>query len=364
MRSTQTGLVLLMAAVAVACSAAKGGGGTGGTAGGETSARGGATDTGGAGSGASTGNGGTPGKDAPDGQDGSTTCATQKWNQTNWPADNKYFSLHAGQDRVFARTWDALNGGRTFLSSDDGATWIQVGSADTDMDMLSIAMSNNSVLAGTWNDLLQSTSGGASFNISTPTGIPVDTAIWSMAAIGSTLLAGTKEDVYRSSDNGSTWTELKAGIPANAIVTSIIASGDSFLAGTDTAGVLTMPKAGTNWTTVGSVLANAHISQLAVLDTRLFAVTPDGVFVSSNDGSSWTADTSGLGDVNCLLVLGGRLLAGTDNSGVQLSADSGLTWTSFSAGMPSGTRVWSLAATSNSIFAGTNSGVWRVHCSN
>ena len=60
----------------------------------------------------------------------------------------------------------------------------------------------------------------------------------------------------------------------------------------------------------------------------------------------------------------GQLFAGTDNSGVHLSTDSGATWTSFSAGMPNDTRVWSLAGTGSSIFAGTNSGVWRVGCGN
>jgi hypothetical protein len=232
------------------------------------------------------------------------------------------------------------------------------------MDILSIVMLNNNALAGTWNDLLQSATGGVSFDILAPTGIPADTAVWSIAAIGSTLLVGTKEDVYRSSDNGSTWTEVKAGIPVNASVTSIVVSGNSFLAGTDTAGVLTMPNAGTMWTAGDSVLANARITGLVVLGTRVFAVTPDGVFFSNNDGANWTADTSGLRDINCLLVAAGQLFAGTDNSGVHLSTDSGATWTSFSAGMPNDTRVWSLAGTGSSIFAGTNSGVWRVGCGN
>jgi hypothetical protein len=385
MRAVEIGSVILMGAIALACSTKKGGGDSGGAGSGGESARGGATGSGGAGSGGEsarggatgsggttamggatgsggTGGGGSPGRDAPSSQDGSSTCAAQKWTQTNWSAGNDYFRLYAGPDRIFARTWDATNGGRTFLTRDDGTTWTQIGSAEADMDILSVVMSSNNVFAGTWNDLCRSDSGGTSFSILTPTGIPADSPIWSLASIDTALFAGTVEDVYRSSDNGASWTEVKTGIPANAIVTAIVASGNGILAGTDSSGVLAMASAGTSWQTGDSVLANAYINQIAVLGTRVFAVTPDGLFVSDNNGSTWAADTSGLQNVNCLLVVDGQLWAGTDSSGVYLSPDSGGTWTSFSAGLPDGARVWSLAATSDSVFAGTSSGVWHVSC--
>jgi hypothetical protein len=356
----------------VACSTPKGGGGTGGAGSGGTSVAGGTTGSGGAGSGGTSkggatgsggsGSGGSTGRDAPGSPDGSAACGAEKWAQTNWSAGGDYLRLYAGPDRVVARTWDATHGGRTFLTSDQGATWTQVGSADTDMDILSVAMSNDHVLAGTWNDLCQADPGGTSFSILTPSGIPADTAIWSLASIDTALLAGTREDVFRSSDNGATWTELKSGIPTNAIVTALVGSGNGILAGTDSSGVLTLPNDGSAWKTGDSVLASAYVNQLVALGTRLYAVTPDGVFVSSDNGATWAADASGLTNVNCLLAVGGRLWAGTDDAGVYVSTDAGGTWAAFGAGMPDGTRVWSLAATSENVFAGTSAGVWRVSC--
>lgn len=383
-------------AVIAACSGQKGGGsggagrggssavggatGTGGAGSGGSSAAGGTTGTGGAGSGGSstaggatgtggdtpskggtTGSGGSP-VDAPSVPDGSAVCGTAQWTRTSWTAGNDFFRLHAGPDRVFARTWDAINGGRTFLTSDDGATWTQVGSADTSLDFLSVAITKDLVLAATWNDLCQSDSGGTSFSVVAPQGIPADTALWSLASIDATLLAGAREDVYRSSDNGATWTELPSGIPANAIVTSIVASENGIAAGTDGSGVLTLADGDAAWKTGDTTLANAYVNQLVPVGGRLFAVTPDGVFVSSDDGSTWTPDTSGPGNVNCLLALEGRLWAGTDDGGIYVSSDAGGTWAAFSTGMPDGTRVWSLAATSESVFAGTSSGIWRVRC--
>jgi hypothetical protein len=294
------------------------------------------------------------------------------WVQTNWPASSSFFRLYARQGAVVARTWDAINGGSAFLTNDSGAEWSQIGSADSGTDILSIVMLNGDLLAGTYNGLYSSTSSGTSWNAVTPTGIPADTAIWSLATIDATLFAGAKGGIYRSSDGGGTWTVVSSGIPADATITSIIAGGNDIFAGSDGSGVLVTSDGGTSWTAANTGLADTHVSQLAAMGTRLFAVTLNGVFVSDDQGTSWAADSSGLRNVNCLFVVNTQLLAGTDASdvegaaddgGVYLSVDNGASWDSFSAGLPDKTRVWSLAATSDSIFAGTDSGVWRIGCS-
>jgi hypothetical protein len=95
-----------------------------------------------------------------------------------------------------------------------------------------------------------------------------------------------------------------------------------------------------------------------VLDKKLFAVTLTGVYLSDNSGTSWAADPSDLKNVNCLVAVNGQLIAGTDDNGAYLSVDKGVTWTSFSSGMPADTRIWSQAVSSDRIFAGTSSGIW------
>jgi hypothetical protein len=66
------------------------------------------------------------------------TPAAAQWTPTNWSAGNSFFNLYASQDRAFARIWDSVNGGRTLLTADGGTSWTQIGSADTDMDIVSI----------------------------------------------------------------------------------------------------------------------------------------------------------------------------------------------------------------------------------
>jgi hypothetical protein len=288
-----------------------------------------------------------------------TTSVYPQWIQTNWLASNSFFNLYTGQDKVFARTWDSLNGGRMFLTADNGTNWTQSSSADSDIDILSIVMLNNNILAGTWNGFYLSPLDGTNWNAFTPTGIPEDTAIWSIAMIDTTLFSGTTGDIYKSSDNGNTWTEVSSGIPVNARITSIVARGNAIFAGSASDGVFITTNGGTSWTAINSGLTDTHISQLAAVGTKLFAVTLNGVFVSDNNGMSWEADSSSLKNINCFVVVNNQLFAGTDDSGVYLSVDAGATWTSVGSGMPTNTRVWSLAASSDHLFAGTSSGVWR-----
>jgi photosystem II stability/assembly factor-like uncharacterized protein len=176
--------------------------------------------------------------------------------------------------------------------------------------------------------------------------------------INTTLFAGTTGDIYKSTDNGNTWTEISSGIAVDARITSIVASGDNIFAGSASDGVFKSTNNGTSWTTVNSNLTDTHISQLVVLDNKLFALTLTGVFISDNSGTSWVADPSDINNVNCIVAVNEQLIAGTDGNGAYLSVDGGVTWTSLSSGMPTDTRIWSLAVSSDSIFVGTGSGIW------
>lgn len=281
-----------------------------------------------------------------------------EWVQTNWQESNSFFDLYCSKNKVFARTWDCFNGGRMFLTTGEGTDWTQIASADSSIDILSILMLDSKILAGTWNGFFQSTDDGTTWNAFTPTGIPEETDIWSIVMINNTLFAGTTGDIYKSSDNGNTWTKTSSGITADARITSIVASGDYIFAGSAANGIFKSADIGESWTAVNSDLTDTHISRLVALDNRLFAVTLTGVFISDNSGNSWVADLSDLMGINCFVAVNGNLIAGTDNNGVYLSVDKGVTWTTFSPGMPDGTRIWSLAASSDRIYAGTSSGIW------
>jgi hypothetical protein len=288
---------------------------------------------------------------------GFTTSGFAQWAKTNWPAPSSYFDLYSNQNRVIARTWDTLNGGRTFLSSDNGTNWTQV-AADSSKDILSVILLNDTMLAGTWNGLMSTPAGSISWTGLTPTGIAADTAVCALALINTTMYAGAKGTIYKSSDSGSSWTEVKSGIPASANITSFAAIGDAVFAGSDTSGVYTSTNAGSSWSAINTGLTDRNIAQLVTMGDRLFAVTlKGGTFVSSNNGTSWTGIT--LADINCLVVAGSTLFAGTDTAGIYMSSDNGATWGVVTiAGMAANTRIWSMVISGSNLMAGTSDGVW------
>ena len=96
--------------------------------------------------------------------------------------------------------------------------------------------------------------------------------------------------------------------------------------------------------------------------TNIFAGTREGVFLSINNGSSWTAVNNGLTNpnVSSLAISGTNIFAGTyQGSGVFLSTNNGSSWTAVNNGLTS-TSVYSLVISGTNIYAGTGGGgVWK-----
>jgi len=117
---------------------------------------------------------------------------------------------------------------------------------------------------------------------------------------------------------------------------------------------------GTSWTAVNTGLTYPLVNALAVSGTNLFAGTGrDGVFLSTNNGTSWIAVNTGLTNlyVYAFAVSGTNLFAGTFG-GVFLSTNNGTSWTDVNAGLPQSTKVYAFAVSGTNLFAGTDGGVF------
>jgi hypothetical protein len=103
-----------------------------------------------------------------------------------------------------------------------------------------------------------------------------------------------------------------------------------------------------------------NVRTFAVSGTNLFAGTSGGgVFLSTNNGTSWTAVNTGLtnNNINALVVSGNNVFAGTWFGGVYLSTNNGTSWTAVNSGLTN-TYVWSLAVSGTNLFVGTLGGVF------
>jgi hypothetical protein len=144
---------------------------------------------------------------------------------------------------------------------------------------------------------------------------------------------------------------------------AVAASGSNIFVGTNS-GVWLSTNNGTSWTAVNSGLTNDTVNFLTVSGNNIFAGTKRGVFLSNNNGTSWTAVNSGLTNINiaCLEASGSNIFAGT-SMGVFHSTNNGTSWTraitdttvAMSAMMG---IVYSLAISGSNIFAGTGGGVF------
>lgn len=248
--------------------------------------------------------------------------------------------------------------GNFIFNDDAGLLWAQVGKknktiwgnltpsgySDFDSPVLVIPGTKVVLLGGLGTPYFdRSTNGGKTF---TPTSVPLPTntfvdALADAPGNPDVVYAGlTDGTVYMSKDAGATWTELA---PFDWQATS---SQDSF--------ITSIAVSPTNPAQIVVSTAQENFPYLA--DSPNVFETTD----TTGSTAQWTNITGDLpaGGVRSLLYDGSTLLAGTD-SGLYLTADEGQSWTAAN-GFPSNVPVMSLAISENgTLAAGTyGRGVW------
>jgi hypothetical protein len=147
--------------------------------------------------------------------------------------------------------------------------------------------------------------------------------------------------------------------------------GTNLFAGGD-GGVFLSTNNGTSWTSVNNanMITTDVVSSLVVSGADLFAATQRGVFLSTNKGTNWSVVETD-GSINSLVVSDTNLFAG-GNFGVWLSNDNGTSWNAVNnvglgghyppfvnVLLTSGTNIF--AGTYNGVFLSTNNGTsWNA----
>jgi hypothetical protein len=145
--------------------------------------------------------------------------------------------------------------------------------------------------------------------------------------------------VFRSVDNGTSWTLLSSGLPDGTYVHCLAASGSALYAG-------------------------VQRGSLQKGDLLMKPGGGEGIFLSTNNGESWRKSSKGLPTntiVNCFVVSGGNIFAGTQDFGIFLTTNSGKSWRPINQGLPRHASVSCLAVREASLYAGIEKGgVWRL----
>ncbi len=187
--------------------------------------------------------------------------------------------------------------------------------------------------------------------------------------------------VYMSSNNGDGWTAKNNGFPSNCEITSLSVCGTNIFAGTVGHGVFKSSNNGNNWVPANIGLENTTIISLHVDGQNIYAGTGDGkgVVLSSNYGTDWREINNGLPlskdnyeilgyhnttspSITTIVTSGKNIFCvinsgvSSDTNGIFLSSNNGSTWTSVNNGLPMMAFVNSLTLAGTDLFARTSDG--------
>jgi photosystem II stability/assembly factor-like uncharacterized protein len=195
------------------------------------------------------------------------------------------------------------------------------------------------------------------------------------------LYAGDDQGhLFVSTNAGQQWTASGTGLPTSASINllSFDNPGKKLYAAT-AQGLFGSADAGQHWTLVGS--QGAAASHLPVDTYRALAFVSNepgtiyagtqhqGVFVTTDGGNTWKADSNGLPQGAAIYGLSfdetvHQLWAATA-VGIYRSDDRGASWRAFNTGLPAGLVTYSVQSasasggTQNLIYAGTSKGFFR-----
>jgi hypothetical protein len=225
-----------------------------------------------------------------------------------------------------------------FISNDYGKTFKNItadkGLSNTHVRSI-LVDSNNVAYLGTMKGMYISSNFGENWQKLTP--VELDIPIFSIEIIGDNIFAGTMDNgLYRSNDNGKDWIKLSVPHIASEITVSTI----KYIKDKIYIGINTNPNSdkGINY--------------------------GEGIFLSSNFGSSWEERNTGLPD-SCKTVnivgYGDYIFAGMSNyGGVYYSSNEGLNWFPLNKGY-SGYTLNRLRVFGDYLYSATSTGLYKLN---
>ena len=193
------------------------------------------------------------------------------------------------------------------LSSTISAQWVQTSFPNHEVSCLASKESN--LFAGTWGQgMFRSTDNGTTWT-EINNGLPDFYARWvySLAVVpssggggGTNIFAGMEYGgVYRSTDDGDSWMAVNSGLGSGINIVALGVAGTTLLAGCATQpgmnGVYRSVNDGGSWARCNTGFVNGADSSIEAFASIItgstayfYAGTGGGVFMSTTDGTSWT----------------------------------------------------------------------------
>jgi photosystem II stability/assembly factor-like uncharacterized protein len=275
--------------------------------------------------------------------------------------------------------------GELFRSTDTGKNWTQLNNI---LPYLGNIVMSGSVLYASGNYCIaRSTDNGNNWKIDT-LGLAVDTSDPNtryesqtppLVVSGGNVLTVIQKQaspytgvnvVFKLTNSQQQWTSVGTFTdgPLNFSAASNLVVAEPF---SSSGGVQISTDNGNSWNSSGPIVPNYRsINSVAAIGTTVLAgstvLSNGGLYLSTNGGNTWS-DTSLLYNPECLSVISGNIIAGTDG-GIAISSNNGSSW-SYAISPCSKIGIDWLAADGSNVFAGnygslihsTNGGItWAI----
>lgn len=213
--------------------------------------------------------------------------------------------------------------------------WVMIGTPNQLNLTIEVNPSNGTFFLGSFGEgIYRSTNGGQSFDTHR-----LDTnTVNSVYIDGSgNVYAGTKDNgIYKSSDNGSNWTNICSTIRN---VKAMLVVGDTIYAGSEQEGLFRSVNAGLSWQSFNNGMVNKSIYVLNNFSGKIFCGSNGAGIYKLYGNSSWTDVSKGIAElpVNDFMKLSETtVLVATNGKGIFKTTDKGASWVEMSIGLNSG----------------------------
>jgi len=277
-----------------------------------------------------------------------------QWINSNSPTSNSVLCFAEIGNNLFM----GVSNEGVYLSTNNGDSWVLT--SLNNKSALTLASKGTNLYAGTADQLYLTTDNGTTWNQIKITSS--DKLVLSIAFIGANMFVGTSAGVYLSTNNGSTWVEVNNGLPFT-YVKALMVKGTDLFAGTSDSGVYRSTNSGSTWTPANHD-GQLDIYSLLTDGTNIYSGTYGNVDFSTNNGDNWIHKNNGIHSVYVYSLISKqdgstlKLFAGSNDHGVYNSTNNGDNWFEINNGLTPKT-VRGLFVNGNYLFAGTGNGVWR-----
>lgn len=256
----------------------------------------------------------------------------------------------------------AIRYNNVFLSMDGGDTWTSIaGTGVSNINCMAFNPSGHLYIGVSLRGVWWTNNNGNTWSNNQITHDPHSGLGASIYAMGIDSQGRIFTPGFRSFDGGNSWQEINP--PSFVNVYAFGSQSQMFIGTYD--GVYLSTNSASTWTARNSGIENIIINALSIdANGDMYAgSSQDGIFYSSDEGLSWSARNTGLGSLKITsiqIASNGDIYAGTEDQGVYRSTDKGITWVPASGNLPD-LHVQTIAIGMNSeLYIGTeSSGIFK-----